>query len=292
MSIIEDQTLKILNNGTKEYNFSSYFLSDEEMLGASYLHYWFSYCDEAINGGKYNETVQSLKNQTRIITSHSPLSPPFEILKKVMQKHSIPFHYPLEYLEGLGMKSCRLHFNTLNELDCYCYRMTSTRGLMMAHVVGVTNEVALKGIKALSIAFELTQIGVGLKKDPEKHICFIPQEILASYDITAKEILKKENESILHTIAEKFINRANLYFRSGQDCINYFPLRSALMIYILVSLEKEIGKKALNSSLGKISNFKIFYLMLKSFFIYFIKFFPKRVKTAPLREFSKVMKFD
>ena len=294
MSILEEQTLKILNDGTKEYTLPSYFLSEESMLGASYIHYWTRYCDEAVNG-RYNETVQSLKIKTQTMTAHSPLSPPFEALKQVMQKYYIPFHYPLEFLEGLGMKMNRVRIKTYKELDLYCYRVASTRGLMMAHVMGITNEVALKSIRDLAIAIELISIANNIKSDLRHGQCYIPLEALGQFEMKSEDLLKRQYEKILFFMIFQIVKRANSYFVSGIDCIEYFPVRSGLMIYILANLEKETGQMIFRQpevTPVKLSFFKKFYIVTKSFFEYFYRYFPKRINQNQINKFSKTMKFD
>lgn len=296
MSILEEQTLKILNDGTKEYTLPSYFLSEESMLGASHIHYWTRYCDEAVNG-RYNETIQSLKNKTRTITSHSPLSPPFEALKQVMQKYFIPFHYPLEFLEGLGMKVHRVNIKTYKELDLYCYRVASTRGLMMAHVMGISNEIALKSIRDLAIAIELIRVANNIRSDLKNGLCYIPLETLNQFEISSADLLKRKYSKILSFMIFQLIKRANSYFISGLDCIEYFPVRSGLMIYILANLERETGRiistQQDNVFPVRLSFIRKSYIVCKSFFSYFYKYFPRRLHhNNQINNFSKTMKFD
>ncbi|HLT21942.1 MAG TPA: squalene/phytoene synthase family protein [Bacteriovoracaceae bacterium] len=224
---------------------------------------WSQYCNDAVYKGLYNETISSLVSKIFIITSQSPLSPPFESLKHAMKEHSIPFHYPLEYIEGLSMDLDNYHYQSLEELVLYCYRSSSTIQLMKSHVKGITNERSLESIKDLAISIQLAQITYNLKKCYRRGRCYIPDELLNKYEVTKEEVFHKNNQDKLHLITQDLISLANEFYQSGIKDLSCLPVSIALDLFIQARLQLMSGPR--------------WMIILQSSLFYFINFYPQKL---------------
>ncbi|HWN69346.1 MAG TPA: squalene/phytoene synthase family protein, partial [Haliangium sp.] len=78
--------------------------------------------------------------------------------QEVVQRHRIPREYPAELLAGMDMDARGQRYDDMHTLLLYCYRVASTVGLMMSHVMGVTHDGALRHAAHLGMAMQLTNI--------------------------------------------------------------------------------------------------------------------------------------
>src|SRR5690606_25285158 len=65
--------------------------------------------------------------------------PVLEAFRQVVHATRIPRQYPEELLLGMRMDVEGTSYETLPDLQLYCYRVAGTVGLMMCHVMGVTS---------------------------------------------------------------------------------------------------------------------------------------------------------
>lgn len=290
MSKVNYQTLKLIYDGSQKFSYPSVFLKDEVSMGIGYIYQWVDYCREAIEERTYNETIDSLKNKTRIIPSQSPLSPPFESLKNVMRKYSIPFHYPLEYLEGLRTKIDKKPIENQRELELYCYRMKSSLALMISQVMGINHEDALERIKDLGIALELTHIANHLKIDIDHGLCLIPMDLRSK---CGSDIHDKE---VQYQVAVHLIRRAQEYFESSLLCLDYLPFRTGALLYHLVRLNQEIGKKIIKRGHVKkpvrFSRIKRFIILAKSLLTHARRHLPKKLAKQEKLTIPRITRFE
>ncbi len=224
---------------------------------------WSQYCNDAVYNGLYNETINSLVSKTFIITSQSPLSPPFESLKFAMKEHSIPFHYPLEYIEGLRMDLENYHYKSLEDLELYCYRRSSVIQLMKSHVKGITNENSLESIKDLAISIHLAHIAYNLKRYYRRGCYFIPDELLNKYGVTKEEVFHEYNQDKLHFITQDLVSLAHKFYESGIKNLSCLPVSFALELFIQARLQLMSGPRWL--------------IIMQSTLFYLINFYPQKL---------------
>lgn len=261
-------------------SFSSYFLNDEVRLGIAYILDWVDYCREAIDDNKYNETIDSLKSKTRVITSQSPLPPPFDSLKIVMKRYSIPFHYPLEFLEGLRTRHEKMEIKTFNELEHYCYRNLSTIALMIGHVMGVTDQTAFKCIKDIGMAISLIHINNHLKSYLVHRLHLFPHEL-------------RHDE--LENISAQLFDRANHFLKMSEQIYEYLPYRTGLLSYFIINQYREMAQE--NQKRGfirgiRLSIFKKSYLFFICNLVFLKKRMAIRMKNHSMLSFQRTMRFE
>ena len=81
-----------------------------------------------------------------------------------------------------------VRYATLQELLLYCYRVAGTVGLMMAHVMGLRDERALRNAADLGIAMQLTNIARDIIEDADMGRIYLPSAWLKEAGIEPSEI--------------------------------------------------------------------------------------------------------
>ena len=156
----------IIRKGSKSFSLAARLFDPATRDAAVFLYGWCRYCDDQIDRevrpedpAELNRRLRSLKERTAEAFSFAPQQEPvFIALQYIVHRYAIPAYYALELIEGMAMDVRGTHYGTLKELLLYCYRVAGTVGLMMAHVMGLRDERALRHAADLGIAMQLTNI--------------------------------------------------------------------------------------------------------------------------------------
>jgi phytoene synthase len=97
---------------------------------------------------------------------------------EVVDRHAIPRRYPEELLAGMEMDVRGVRYESLADLLRYCYRVAGTVGLMMSHVMGVSDRRALRHAAHLGIAMQLTNVCRDVEEDWRRGRLYVPRDLL------------------------------------------------------------------------------------------------------------------
>jgi phytoene synthase len=154
----------------------------------------------------------------------------FIAMQYIVQRYSIPAHYALELIEGMAMDARGTRYRTFNDLSLYCYRVAGTVGLMMSHVMGLRDELALKHAADLGIAMQLTNIARDITEDALMGRVYLPLQWIEEAGITPEEITAKKNRHKLALITERLLKEAERYYLSGDAGLWHLSFRSACAV--------------------------------------------------------------
>jgi len=121
----------------------------------------------------------------------------------------------------------KVKLNSKKELLVYSYRVAGTVGLMMAKILNVKEEYALKGAIDLGIAMQLTNISRDVIEDSKSNRFYIPSNFNSIKDTIM--------------IADQFYN-------SSFYSIKEIPIKFQLSILIARRVYRKIGYKILNKN--------------------------------------------
>ena len=148
--------------------------------------------------------------------------------------------------------------NSKKELLIYCYRVAGTVGLMMAKILNVKRQNALKAAIDLGIAMQLTNIARDVVEDSTKN----------------RKYIESNFESIKSTLI-----LADSFYKSSFLSIADIPIGCRFAILVARRVYRQIGNNILNkknienyNNSGKIyvSSFGKFYQTILSIFDFFI----------------------
>jgi phytoene synthase len=143
---------------------------------------------------------------------------------ELVQRYQIPAKLFDEMIDGqrqdmaAGASGAPCAVATFTELRAYCYRVASVVGLASLHVWGVEQgtvaEVEAMGIDR-GIAFQLTNVLRDLREDAARGRCYLPQEDLARFGVTAAEIAVGQPGSGFAELMRFQIERAEGFYQSS-----------------------------------------------------------------------------
>jgi phytoene synthase len=123
----------------------------------------------------------------------------------------------------------------------YCYRVAGTVGLMMAHVMGLRDEGALKHAADLGIAMQLTNIARDIVEDASMGRIYLPSAWLSETRIAPEAIAAPENREKLAILTLRLLREAERYYRSGDEGLWHLSFRSACAVAAARNVYSEIG---------------------------------------------------
>ena len=241
----------VIRDGSRSFALAARLFDRTTMNAAVSLYGWCRYCDDQIDsvGGDVivaSERLEELRYRSEQALAGRPQSAPvFVAFQYVTAAYGIPAHYPLELIEGMAMDVRGQRYETLDDLLLYCYRVAGTVGLMMTHVMGVSNEKALSHAAAMGMGMQLTNIARDLIEDHERGRIYLPLSWLAEAGLPPEELALTARRRKLAGLARRLLAVAHDYYRSGDAGLRYLPLRSACAVAAARHIYAAIGRKVL-----------------------------------------------
>jgi phytoene synthase len=152
--------------------------------------------------------------------------------QEVVHRHRIPREYPAELLAGMEMDVRGQRYEDMHTLLLYCYRVASTVGLMMSHVMGVTHDGALRHAAHLGMAMQLTNICRDVLEDWEMGRLYVPTELLAEHGIgdlgrALGGPFPERARGPMRGAVARLLAEAEQFYRSGDRGLLALPWRCA-----------------------------------------------------------------
>ncbi len=265
-----------IQNGSKSFALASFFFSTEEKEAAWKLYSWCRYCDDEIDEApSLSEARLRLKHlihQTeRLAPCESFENFQMQGMSEIVKKYQMPMKYPLDLLRGMEMDVSSTRFQTLDELEDYCYCVAGTVGLMMCHVLGIRNDGALSHAVAMGKAMQLTNICRDIEEDRVRGRLYLPLSWLQEKGIFEEDLFHPSNQSSLLEIQERLLKRADELYREGYAGLKFLSLRSSWAVLIAAKVYSHIGlliRRDPALSLQKrvyVSKFKKIVIVLSTF---------------------------
>jgi phytoene synthase len=238
--------------GSKSFRWASLLFSEELQVGAHRLYHWCRFCDDQIDEAPSLETAREryrrLVKKTDESLKASDVSqiqdPAFKSLHLAFKRYQIPARYAFDHLKGFEMDLGKNRYESFKELERYCYHVAGVVGLMMAHMMGVSRESALKNAVDLGIGMQLTNIARDVHEDLKRNRIYLPRDWLHQEGLTDDEKLVLPESSVaLKRVIIKVLNQSVPYYRSGYSGLSCLSISCSLPIAVAGSVYQSIGRK-------------------------------------------------
>jgi len=170
---------------------------------------------------------------------------------QVARERRIPRQYPEELVRGMEMDLGGVVYETAADLELYCYRVASTVGLMMCHVMGIKEDRALEPAVHLGLALQMTNIARDVLEDWGMGRLYLPQEWLGA---TGPELLGRlergggdgaagelPRRAEVRDAVRRLLRLADRYYNSADRGLQDLPFTSAAAIRAARWIYREIG---------------------------------------------------
>ena len=186
--------------------------------------------------------LSRLRRELSCVYAGEPAGDPVvDAFAGVARRYGIPRIYPEELIEGMAMDVARTRYRTLDELLVYCHRVAGVVGLMLCHVMGVSDERALRRAAHLGIAMQLTNISRDVEEDLQDGRIYLPGEWRAPAT-TANGGLPAEHADMVRGV-ENLLDEADRYYASADLGLPALPFRCALAVRAARLVYSAIGAR-------------------------------------------------
>ena len=171
--------------------------------------------------------------------------------QELVQRTRMPREYPEQLLAGMAMDTEGFQYRTLEDLLLYCHRVAGVVGLMMCHVLGVSDARALKNAAHLGIAMQLTNICRDVAEDWQRGRSYLPRELLRESGPGALEgpspgSLPQAARASLANVTRRLLTEAERFYRSGDAGTRALPWRAAFSVRAARLIYSAIGGRILS----------------------------------------------
>jgi phytoene synthase len=235
---------------SKSFSLASRLLPAANGEEAAIVYAWCRRADDFIDLNAGLEQAQALAQLRAELSSlyagGVPADPVLAAFREVLVARTIPMQYPAELLAGMEMDVLGQRYATLEELLTYCYRVASTVGLMMCHVMGVSHTVALRHAAHLGLGMQLTNICRDVSEDWGRGRLYLPADVLARHGIPslhpgAGGPFPAEAVVGCRGVLKELLSVAEQYYVSSDAGLRYLSLRCAVSVNAARRVYSAIG---------------------------------------------------
>ena len=137
----------------------------------------------------------------------------------VIHAYKLPFALFDELILGVEMDLDIKRYETLAQLEHYCYRVASVVGLLSIEIFGYKNPACREYADALGKALQLTNILRDVRTDAERGRIYLPLDELSRFGVSEQEILSFEYSERFRRLCEHLAGRAREHYRRASQLL-------------------------------------------------------------------------
>lgn len=157
-------------------------------------------------------------------------------LQRVIKTYGLSFALFDELIRGCEMDLDTKRYETMADLEQYCYRVASVVGLLSIEIFGYRNPACRAYADALGKALQLTNILRDVRTDAERGRIYLPQASLAQFNVRETEILTFQYSERFHRLAESVAARAKTFYQLARETLPKEDRRSMMAAELMGSV--------------------------------------------------------
>jgi phytoene synthase len=239
---------------SKSFALAGRLLGDQARRDAAVL---YSYCrtvDDAIDDCAGPAQRAALAELERTLDSVYGGEPQRDVRLRAFQelvvRCGLPREYPEALLAGMAMDTEGVKYETLDDLLLYCYRVAGVVGLMMCHVLGLSDARARRNAAHLGMAMQLSNICRDVAEDWLRGRLYLPLSLLresgagALSGVSVGPMRDAARPSVKAAV-RALLTEAERFYRSSDEGMRALPWRAAFSIRAARLIYAAIGERIL-----------------------------------------------
>ena len=155
----------------------------------------------------------------RACANEMPQFPVNRELQPVIREFHLPFTLFDELIQGCEMDLDTQRYETLDQLELYCYRVASVVGLLSIEIFGYRNPACRDYAVHLGKALQFTNILRDVRTDADRGRIYLPLAGLKQFGVTPEEILQSRYSDRYRKLAGHFAARARNFYRLARETL-------------------------------------------------------------------------
>lgn len=183
-----------------------------------------------------NQLADWREDVRRACAQGAPVFPVNRELQPVIARHLLPFALFDELIRGVEMDLDIKRYQTLDELERYCYRVASVVGLLSIEIFGYRNPACRDYAVYLGKALQLTNILRDVRTDAERGRVYLPLAELARFQVSPDEILRFVYSARFRELAASVAGRARHFYQRARQTLPPEDRRSMVAAELMGSV--------------------------------------------------------
>ncbi|MHA2502557.1 MAG: phytoene/squalene synthase family protein [Candidatus Kariarchaeaceae archaeon] len=235
-----------MTENSKSFSFAAKYLNEEQQRGVAALYAYCRYTDDIVDEAWLpndikTEKLDKLEWQIENIAHYQfDGNPILYALQDTVLRYGIPTEHLIELIKGVRMDLEITEYETIEQLNLYCYRVASIVGILMCYIAGSTSEAALERAADLGLAMQITNILRDVSRDFEMGRIYLPRELRDKFGVTIDDLVLNNESDALVGLLKHEINRAREYYRLGEEGLFYLPDGFDFSIEVASTIYSEI----------------------------------------------------
>ena len=174
---------------SRSFSLASALLPAEKRRAARALYAFCRTSDDIVDNPTTNSSEALIQWSSLALDNHPLHDDPVAVAwADTRIAYQIPTRYAEQLIAGVARDLHQNRYETFADLAEYCYGVASTVGLMSMHIIGFSGNEAIQYAVKLGVALQLTNILRDVAEDWERGRVYLPQEELAEFGLTEKDI--------------------------------------------------------------------------------------------------------
>lgn len=207
------------------------------------LYAWCRSVDDAVDRASHTQTAEATldlleQDLERCLNGESIRHPASAWIQPLLIQRQIEPRHARELIEGMRMDLRNNRVDTPEDLERYCYHAAGTVGLMMTHLMKVTDRRADRYAESLGIAMQLTNIARDVLEDAQMGRSYLPgvPEPLSCDPLRVQQAVTL----VLRTAEQRY--------SMAEKGLHYLPRDCRLAIRLALAFYREIGRQIQRNS--------------------------------------------
>ncbi|PYK37205.1 MAG: squalene synthase HpnD [Verrucomicrobia bacterium] len=164
-------------------------------------------------------------------------------VRSLIDKYSLPLDIVEEIIAGVEMDLNISRYATFEELRLYCYRVASAVGLVSIEIFGYRNARCKEYALELGLALQMTNIIRDVGKDLRNGRIYLPQEDLARFGYSEKELQDRQHNERFVRLMEFEAARSQEFFSRAAAALPSEDRRTMVPAEIMSSIYRGLLRR-------------------------------------------------
>ena len=140
----------------------------------------------------------------------------------VFHRYEIPYEYSESFLDAMFRDLDDDRYPTYGDLEDYMYGSAAVVGLMMSHVIGFSDPIALPFAEKLGHAMQLTNFLRDIDEDYSKRgRIYLPLDEIERFGVTPEQIAERRFDANFEALMRSQSQRAHRLYAEAAEGIPY-----------------------------------------------------------------------
>jgi phytoene synthase len=207
---VAEAATRVTRQRARSFYLASLFLPRRVRRDVHVMYAYYRTIDDLVDeppaGWSRAQIERELDRWESAIRRERPADIPLQAeIVRLMDLYGVPDHYLTMVIDGARLDLTHSPMETMEDVIRYSLLVAGSVGLVMAHVLGATDEGALDAARNLGIAMQLTNILRDVAEDLNLGRLYLPSETLfacgCSPDILRQRRLTPELQRVLCEVA-------------------------------------------------------------------------------------------